>query len=158
LNDSKLTEGLTTTDGWFNYTNSLQCGTYKCAIYDDDSKYYHAVYNGTKSCIQNKTKGKPKITILSPENTTYESNFVSLTFTVDVPTSWMGYSLDDQTNITITENITLTDLSYAVHDIIVYASDSSGETSSSEKVYFELSSDEGGGGGGGCYKCLFTPD
>jgi len=43
----------------------------------------------------------PTISIVSPENKTYSVNNVSLAFVVDDPTSWVGYSLDGQANVTI---------------------------------------------------------
>lgn len=51
----------------------------------------------------------PTISIISPENMTYSVNNVSLTFTISEPASWIGYSLDGQTNVTITGNTTLLD-------------------------------------------------
>ena len=41
----------------------------------------------------------PKVQITSPENKTYSE--VSLAFTVNRGTQWMGYSLDNQANVTI---------------------------------------------------------
>jgi len=80
----------------------------------------------------------PEITIISPENKTYCASSVPLTFTVNKPTSWMGYSLDSQENTTITGNTTLTGLSDEVHTIIVYANDTAGKMGSSSKVYFTI--------------------
>ena len=64
----------------------------------------------------------PVIEILSPQNTTYATTSVPLTFTVyDYSLiSWMGYSLDNQPNATITGNTTLTGLALGTHDITVY--------------------------------------
>ena len=81
----------------------------------------------------------PTITILSPQNKTYSSSSVPLTFTVNEETSWIGYSLDDKPNATITENTTITGLSNGQHTIIVYANDTSGNMGASEKVYFTVS-------------------
>jgi len=79
----------------------------------------------------------PVITILSPKNITYNTNF-DLTFTVDEPTSWTAYSLDGQINNTISGNFTLTGLSDGSHSIIIYANDTSNNIGKSDKVYFSV--------------------
>ena len=80
----------------------------------------------------------PTISIVSPENKTYTANNVSLTFTVSEPTSWIGYSLDGQANVTITGNTTLTGLSDGSHNLIVYAKDTAGNTGASETIRFNI--------------------
>jgi hypothetical protein len=78
------------------------------------------------------------ITIISPQNITYNKNCVPLTFTINKQVSWIKYSLDNKANITITKNITLTGLSEGTHSIIVYAKDKSGNEANSTKVYFTI--------------------
>ena len=80
----------------------------------------------------------PTISIVSPENKTYTASNVSLTFSVNELTSWIGYSLDGQANVTITENTTLTVLSLGEHSLIVYAKDTAGNTGTSETIYFSV--------------------
>jgi hypothetical protein len=80
----------------------------------------------------------PIIVILSPKNETYASTSFSLNFTRSEPTSWMGYSLDGQMNVTVGGNITLVGLSDGVHSIIVYATDIAGNRGSSDIVYFTV--------------------
>lgn len=80
----------------------------------------------------------PAISIVSPENKTYTVNSVSLRFTVSETTSWIKYSLDGQANVTITEDVTLSDLSEGVHSITVYAQDTDGKTGTSETIYFTI--------------------
>jgi parallel beta-helix repeat protein len=80
----------------------------------------------------------PAIFIVSPENKTYTVNSVSLSFTVSEPTSWIKYSLDNQANITITGDITLSDLAYGEHSITLYAEDTDGKTGTSETIYFTI--------------------
>jgi len=82
--------------------------------------------------------GPPITYIASPENKTYTANTVSLTFEVSEPTSWIGYSLDGQENITIAENTTLTGLSDGSHSLVVYAMDEDGNTGASETIYFTV--------------------
>ena len=81
----------------------------------------------------------PRISGLSIENRTYYTRDLSLDFSVDKPTSWLGYSLDGDANITIMGNKTLQGLSYGQHSIIVYANDTIGNFGSSEKIYFSVS-------------------
>jgi hypothetical protein len=80
----------------------------------------------------------PAIYIVSPENKTYTINYVPLTFTVSEPTSWIGYSLDDQANVTIAGNTTLAGLSDGSHRLKVYANDTDGKTGTSETIYFTI--------------------
>jgi len=80
----------------------------------------------------------PEITVLSPENKTYTSSNVSLTFTVNKPAVWTGFSLDGQDNITITENTTLSGLSSGLHNVTVYAKDAFENTGTSETITFTI--------------------
>lgn len=83
----------------------------------------------------------PIITVISPQNTTYSTSSVPLTFSVSEPTSWIGYSLDAQENVTITHNTTLNGLFDGLHWITVYANDSlppAGNMGSSDTIYFTV--------------------
>jgi len=80
----------------------------------------------------------PTITILSPENKTYGTTYVLLSFTVDKAVLWMAYSLDGQANATITGNTTLTSLLDGVHYIVIYAIDTAGNTGASNTIYFTV--------------------
>ncbi|MGD8505491.1 MAG: right-handed parallel beta-helix repeat-containing protein [Candidatus Bathyarchaeota archaeon] len=80
----------------------------------------------------------PDIAILSPRNMTYGTSSISLSFTVDEPTSWIGYSLDGQVNQTVTGNTTLSGLTNELHDIIVYANDTAGNIGLSDQIYFTV--------------------
>ena len=80
----------------------------------------------------------PAIFIDSPKNKTYTVNSVSLKFTVSETTSWIKYSLDEQANVTITGDVTLSDLAYGEHSITVYAQDTDGKTGKSETIYFTI--------------------
>jgi hypothetical protein len=87
----------------------------------------------------------PAINILSPQSTSYNVTPVQLTFTVNESTSWMGYSLDNQSNVTISGNTTLAGLSVGQHTIIVYANDTSGNMGSSAVVNFTVVQAKSGG-------------
>jgi hypothetical protein len=80
----------------------------------------------------------PQIQITSPENQTYSK--VTLSYTVDRSTNWIGYSLDDRANVTIKGNTELFNLSQGAHSIILYANDSSGNMGSSNRVFFSVDS------------------
>jgi parallel beta-helix repeat protein len=97
-------------------------------IYGDNKDNYPLMPYGSR----------PAISIISPENKTYTISNVSLTLTVSKPTSWIGYSLDGQANVTITGNTTLSGLPDGLHSLIVYANDTDGKTGTSETVYFTI--------------------
>lgn len=125
---------------WSDYTGPDECkGVYQNETGNDgivDTSYVIDQDN-----IDNHPLSAPwssPINIIMPGNTTYRGTNITLTFTVDFSTSWMGYSLDDNANVTTTENITLTDLSYSSHHIIIFANDTSGNMYSSAKVYFTI--------------------
>jgi hypothetical protein len=80
----------------------------------------------------------PAISIVSPENKTYAVNHVDLTFTVSEPTSWIGYSLDGEANVTIAGNTVLSGLSNGSHRLVVYANDMDEKTGASETIYFTI--------------------
>jgi hypothetical protein len=78
----------------------------------------------------------PKITDLSVNST--DSSDLLLNYAVDENTSWVGYSLDNQANITINGNAVLRDLSNGVHNVTVYAKDSNGNIGVSETISFPV--------------------
>jgi len=81
----------------------------------------------------------PIIVITSPESTNYTITMVVLDFAINEATSWIGYSLDGQDNVTITGNIVLSGLSEGSHNVIVFATDSAGNTGASDLVQFAIS-------------------
>ena len=80
----------------------------------------------------------PTMHLLFPENTTYRTESVPLTFAVDERAFWMGYSLDNCQNVSIRGNTTLTGLLNGCHSMRVYGNDSSGNTGASELVNFTM--------------------
>jgi hypothetical protein len=80
----------------------------------------------------------PVVSISSPKNKTYVPGDISLTFTVNEPASWVGYSLDGQDNATVTANITLSGLSKGAHNVTVYAKDTAGNIGASETIHFTI--------------------
>ncbi|MDH5375925.1 MAG: hypothetical protein OEW95_08945, partial [Candidatus Bathyarchaeota archaeon] len=129
-------------DGLMNVTVSgnttlfgLSDGVHTVTVYANDTAgnvgYSDTVYFTIDATL-------PSITILSPENKTYDTNFVPLSFTVDEQVSWMAYSLDGQANVTITGDITLSGLSEGSHSVIVYVRDGAGNAGTPRMVYFSI--------------------
>ena len=79
----------------------------------------------------------PKITIISPQNTTYGTSTVNLNFTLAEPAPWVGYSLDGNANVTITGNTNIS-ASNGQHSIVMYANDSAGRSGTSDKILFAV--------------------
>jgi len=84
----------------------------------------------------------PLISVLSPKNASYELTRnpldVTLNFTVNEPVSRLTYSLDEQENMTIAGNTTLTSLPYGEHNVTIYATDEVGNTGASETIVFTI--------------------
>jgi tetratricopeptide (TPR) repeat protein len=85
----------------------------------------------------------PSITINSPPNGTYyTSTSVWVNITINENASWVGYSLDNDNNVTMTnESITswykqMTTLSNGLHSLTFYANDTSGNMGNSSIKYF----------------------
>ncbi|MGB9134628.1 MAG: CARDB domain-containing protein [Candidatus Bathyarchaeia archaeon] len=78
----------------------------------------------------------PIVSLLSPRNVTYGSSSVPLVFTVDERLFWAGYSLNNQENVTIEGNLTLS-LVNGLYSLVVYASDASGNVGFSQ-VHFAV--------------------
>jgi hypothetical protein len=80
----------------------------------------------------------PDIVILSPQNKIYNVASTQLNFTIDTPTSWIGYSLDSQNNVTLRGNTTLTGLIDGSHSLVIYANDTAGTMGTSPTVTFTI--------------------
>jgi N-acetylneuraminic acid mutarotase len=79
----------------------------------------------------------PNIVIIIPQNQSYSSTDIQLTFEVNKTLTWLAYSLDGQQNVTIIGNVTLPALSNGSHRLTVYATDKVGNTCS-KTVYFSI--------------------
>jgi len=80
----------------------------------------------------------PRISILLPENRTYDTTDVPLTFALTEPASWMAYSLDGQKSVAVIGNVTLAVLPEGSHSIVVYANDTAGNIGVSQMIYFSI--------------------
>ncbi|MCW3996261.1 MAG: hypothetical protein NWE98_08975 [Candidatus Bathyarchaeota archaeon] len=78
----------------------------------------------------------PYIQITSPENKTYTE--VSLGFSVNRAVEWVGYSLDNQANVTVKKETKLPEISQGQHSLIIYANDSLGNMGASNTVFFSI--------------------
>jgi hypothetical protein len=79
----------------------------------------------------------PILTIISPTNTTYQQSSVELTWLVNEPLNWSGYALNRGGDITITGNITISNLIDGNYDLTLYATDLQGNTAT-QNVTFEI--------------------
>jgi hypothetical protein len=84
----------------------------------------------------------PKISVLSPQNTTYTAPDVKLDFTVNEGVSQILYSLDNEGNQTITGNTTLTGLLNGEHSVTLYVADLAGNAASPKTLFFNVNSPE----------------
>jgi PKD repeat protein len=81
----------------------------------------------------------PVIDVISPQNASYiNTNAVNLTFSVSKPVPSMTYSLDEGANVTIPTNTIVLQVPEGQHAITVYATDTVGQTGSSNKTYFKV--------------------
>jgi hypothetical protein len=112
----------------------LPDGSYSIVVYANDT----GDNMGASETIYFTIARAPEITILSPENITYATNDIPLVFTVNETTSWMGYSLDGQANVTVFGNTTLLGLPDGAHNVVVYANDTFGNVAPSNIVYFSV--------------------
>jgi hypothetical protein len=61
-----------------------------------------------------------------------------LNFTVSEEATWVGYSLDNKTQVTINGNATLKELPVGSHNVTVYAKDVAGNLGASETLSFTI--------------------
>jgi hypothetical protein len=80
----------------------------------------------------------PEIVLKSPKNVTYYSSSITLEFSTNESVSWMGYKLDNHTNVEVTGNTTISGLSLGSHTLTIYATDIAGNTGASETVFFSV--------------------
>ncbi len=84
----------------------------------------------------------PRITVLSPQNTTYTAPNVKLDFIVNENVSQSLYNLDNKGNQTISGNSTLTGLLNGDHNMTLYVADLAGNGVSSKTLFFNVNSPE----------------
>jgi hypothetical protein len=85
----------------------------------------------------------PTIIPLSIRNETYpSSSSIALNFIVSESVSQLFYILDNQANVTIDGNLTLSDLAVGVHNVTVYAKDFAGNIGVSKTISFTVAKPE----------------
>lgn len=80
----------------------------------------------------------PNISIVSPKNRIYVEADIPLAFIIDETVVCMTYSLDNNANVTIAGNQSLSGLSDESHSLIVYAKDAAGNIGTSEIIHFTI--------------------
>jgi len=80
----------------------------------------------------------PGIVFLSPQNQTYTTTELLLSFTLNETATWTGYTLDGQETVTTTGNISLANVAYGPHTVIVYTKDAYGNMGASETLHFTV--------------------
>jgi len=80
----------------------------------------------------------PLISVSSPQNKVYNNSSVPLTFSTNEPASRISYSLDNQDNVTVAGNTTVSGLPNGNHNLTVYATDQYGNTGTSETISFSV--------------------
>jgi hypothetical protein len=104
---------------------NLSQGAHKVTVYANDSLGNMGISNSIFFSIDTLP---PSLEIMLPQNKTYETVDIQLTFAVNEAVTYLAYSLDGQENITINGNLTLPALSNGPHRITLYATDTVGNT------------------------------
>jgi hypothetical protein len=129
-------DGQTNVTVYGNITlQSLPQGSHRVTVYANDSR---GNVGSSISPFFSVDVKPPNISILSPENKTYDSTDIKSVFTVDEQVVSMNYSLDGNKEVSITGNVTLPVLSEGSHKITFYAEDTVGNEGSSDTVYFNI--------------------
>jgi plastocyanin len=155
VNAVALTFVLNETASWMSYSLNSQPnattsgnatlfgllkGTHNIIVYANDTSGNMGSSNRVYFTIQPSSTdiSPPSILILSPQNKSYNTINIPLSFTLNEPTSWMAYRLDQGTNVTITQSSTLSGLSEGSHIVTVYANDTVGNMGSSSSRHFTV--------------------
>jgi N-acetylneuraminic acid mutarotase len=134
-----------TNNSWVNGALMPAARAYLGVVAVNDILYAIGGFDGTNwlNTVEQYTpmgygSAPPIIQINSPGNETYAT--VSLSYTVNRDTSWVGYSVDNMANVTLKGGIELFNLTQGEHSIILYANDSAGNMGASNKVVFSIDS------------------
>jgi hypothetical protein len=117
--------------------NNLAEGNHTLKVYSQDAAGKEMSFS-TEFTINTHYK-YPQVTILSPQNKTYTTTEVPLTWTCDEQIKSANYFLDEPLygSTTLLGNTTLTGLSNGTHTITVYAFTQKGQANS-QTVYFTV--------------------
>ncbi len=78
------------------------------------------------------------IKVISPQQTTYNSNTVPLNFTCYKPLTWAGYSLDKNLISDCLDKANINNLSHGTHSLRIYGTDGSGNNYASQSIVFSI--------------------
>ncbi|XHH10175.1 MAG: hypothetical protein ACFCUE_05975 [Candidatus Bathyarchaeia archaeon] len=135
------------TEPIFNFSSS-KAGTYSISIQITDSSG-DTVYNvfnpgGIWVFVNETTPSESSIAaesfdllLISPANATYTTKSVPLSYSLTNHANWVGYSIDDQANVTVNGNLTLTELPNGLHTLTIYANNTDGNAVKNQTVTFE---------------------
>ena len=133
--DNKTEEALNANSTTFLLSlTGLSEGDHSLVVYANDT----CGNIGSSSRVDFSVDTLPPTLYLSIRNTTYNSGTIPLEILVDNSTSWLGYSVDGKTNVTVSGNLTLTGLAEGEHSVVAYANDSLGNTGKSDTVFFDV--------------------
>jgi len=82
------------------------------------------------------------VSILSPQNKTYNSSDIPLLFDVHNSVTQMSYSLDENKKVSVDGNTTLYRLPNGNHRLAIYGTDGNGNTAVSETLFFTVDAPE----------------
>ncbi|MCL2134728.1 MAG: hypothetical protein FWH37_04130 [Candidatus Bathyarchaeota archaeon] len=119
-----------------SYIANISDGSHFIVIFGNDTSGNMGVSQKVYFTVDNAV---PVITVLSPLKQTYNTADIILMFEVDKPVTYLGYCLDDQSEVVITGNITLPALFDGDHKIVVYATDELGNSGVSDEIFFTIS-------------------
>jgi hypothetical protein len=110
-------------------------------IYDAALIYFLDSYSDNVTFAVDVTA--PSISFLiSGQNATYPLGKVPLGFMVNEPASKLTYCLDEEENVTIAGNCTLTNLTNGLHSLTLYAWDLADNIGASERIAFTVGTSE----------------
>jgi hypothetical protein len=121
---------------------NLSDGSHSLIVHAQATYLDSWVFDGNSSIEFNVDSTSPAINQLSITNKTYNNQNIPLSFTLDENVSWIGYNLDNQGNVTIHGNTTLSGLTMGSHSIVVYANDTLGNMGKIGPIYFKIESAE----------------
>jgi hypothetical protein len=117
---------------------NLTDGLHSLCVYVQVYYLHDWLFEGNSSIQFTVDTSSPTITELSVANKTYSSQNIALSFSLNENASWIAYNLDNQGNVTLQGNTTLTGISFGSHNIVVYANDTSGNIGKAGPIYFEV--------------------
>ena len=130
----------------FNFTAQEQ-GTYSMWEFSGAMAWLQNAKNPVMTLSYEWTGTPMKVNILSPLSQIYAESNVSLTYTINRPCDWAGYSLDGANNVTLWDshngnlgdgNTTLTGVAIGVHSLTLYTNDSWGNIDSKTVTFTQL--------------------